>query len=257
MDILRKELNWIYASQHLEEECLTQECVLKANHIAEVIMSAGDGCSVVTDASCDHCDIYPGYFGVLMGFAEKSHCRIEADSSDEDVIYNRIHPEDIVDKRLLEYEFFKLTDAADPHIRQRFKATCRLRMKDRAGLYRYVENSTRILGLSPKGKIWLILCLYDLSPAQDYSQGISPRIVNTVTGEIKDFLFEARRNRILTEREKEILNLIREGKPSKQVADILGISIHTVNRHRQNIIAKLSVGNIVEAITAATAMKIM
>lgn len=78
-----------------------------------------------------------------------------------------------------------------------------------------------------------------------------------LTGEIKDFLFEARRNRILTEREKEILNLIREGKPSKQVADILGISIHTVNRHRQNIIAKLSVGNIVEAITAATAMKIL
>lgn len=179
MDILRKELNGIYASQHIEKERLPQECVLKAKNIAEAIMSAGNGCSVVTDASCDHCDIYPGSFGALMGFADKNHGCIEADSSDEDVIYNRIHPEDIVDKRLLEYEFFKLTDAADPHIRQHFKATCRLRMKDRDGQYRYVENSTRILGLSPKGKIWLILCLYDLSPSQEYSQGISPCIVNT------------------------------------------------------------------------------
>lgn len=257
MDILRKELTGIYAAQHLEEESLPQDGILNAKHIAEAIMTAGNGCAVVTDASCDHCHIYSGDLGILMDFAEKSHVCMEADSSDEDVIYNRIHPEDIVDKRLLEYEFFKLTDAADPQFRQSYKATCRLRMKDREGQYRFVENSTRILSLSPKGKIWLILCLYDLSPDQESSQGITPRIVETRTGAITEFHFGERRSHILSEREKEILNLIRLGKPSKQVADILGISVHTVNRHRQNIIAKLSVGNIVEAITAATAMKIL
>ena len=53
------------------------------------------------------------------------------------------------------------------------------------------------------------------------------------------------------------LHLIREGKASKQIAAILGISVNTVNRHRQNIIEKLSVGNSIEAITAATAMKLL
>ena len=66
-----------------------------------------------------------------------------------------------------------------------------------------------------------------------------------------------RRPHILTSREKEILSLIREGKPSKQIAALLGISIHTVSRHRQNIIEKLSVGNTVEAIMAASLMKLM
>lgn len=44
--------------------------------------------------------------------------------------------------------------------------------------------------------------------------------------------------------------MIHSGKPSKQIAAILGISVYTVNRHRQNILAKLSVGNSIEAITA-------
>ena len=65
------------------------------------------------------------------------------------------------------------------------------------------------------------------------------------------------KKQILSAREKEILRLIMDGKPSKQIADLLNISIHTVNRHRQNILEKLSVGNSVEAIMAAKAMKLI
>lgn len=43
----------------------------------------------------------------------------------------------------------------------------------------------------------------------------------------------------LTIREKEILKLIAEGKASKEIADLLFISIYTVNNHRANIIKKL------------------
>ena len=56
---------------------------------------------------------------------------------------------------------------------------------------------------------------------------------------------------------QEILHLIREGRSSKQIADVLDISIHTVNRHRHNILEKLSVGNSHEAITAASAMRLL
>lgn len=257
MDILRKELNSIYAAQHLGLELLPSVVLDDVRDMAAAIVRATDACAVITDASCDRCYIYSGRFGELMGFSKSSPACVEADSSDEDVIYNRIHPEDLVDKRMLEFEFFRKADASPADCRTDARATCRIRMRDRAGRYRYVDNSTQVARLSPGGEIWLILCRYDLAPEQRGEEGITPRIVNNATGEITPLSFEARRCQILTEREKQIMRLIREGRPSKQIAAGLGISINTVNRHRQNIIAKLSVGNSIEAITAATAMKLL
>ncbi len=48
----------------------------------------------------------------------------------------------------------------------------------------------------------------------------------------------------ITKREKEILELISEGKTSKQIANELTISLTTVHTHRQNIIRKNKVKNI-------------
>ena len=45
----------------------------------------------------------------------------------------------------------------------------------------------------------------------------------------------------LTSREVEILQLIAEGMANKQVADELGISIKTVEKHRQNLMSKLDI----------------
>ncbi len=56
---------------------------------------------------------------------------------------------------------------------------------------------------------------------------------------------------LLTAREKEILGLIAKGLISKQIADQLYISVHTVNTHRQRIIEKLNVSNTFEALTYA------
>jgi len=45
----------------------------------------------------------------------------------------------------------------------------------------------------------------------------------------------------LTLREKEILKLIAEGKSHKDIADLLFISIRTVDRHRANVVRKLNI----------------
>lgn len=47
----------------------------------------------------------------------------------------------------------------------------------------------------------------------------------------------------LSEREIEIINQIRDGLSSKEIADKLGISIKTVEVHRHNILKKLKVRN--------------
>ena len=49
-------------------------------------------------------------------------------------------------------------------------------------------------------------------------------------------------------REMEILRLIQRGFLSKEIADKLCISIHTVHIHRQNLLRKLGVQNSLEAI---------
>lgn len=43
---------------------------------------------------------------------------------------------------------------------------------------------------------------------------------------------------ILTKREKEVITMISKGRSSKEIAEELFISIHTVNTHRKNIIQK-------------------
>ncbi len=257
VDVLRKELNAFYEGQRLAEESLDQSLLDECKIRVKVAVDVENDCRVITDAAEDFCYIYGGRFSTLIGLGDSGSYVKEMNSSDEDVIYNRIHPEDLVDKRMLEYEFFKFIDTQPAERKLDFKATCRFRILDRTGKYIYVNNSTRVLCLSPAGKVWLILCCYDLAPIQEPADRIEARIVDCTTGDIKLPGLSVNRSKLLTDREKEILNLIKEGKLSKQIADLLNISVHTVNRHRQNILEKLSVSNSVEAVTAATVMKLL
>lgn len=257
MDVLRKELTAFYESQNLADEKLDYKLLAECRRRVEVAVGVENDCRVITDAAADHCFIFGGSFSYLIGLSDGCWFAEEMDSSDEDVIYKRIHPEDLVDKRMLEYEFFKYIDTLPNSLKTNYKATCSIRIRNRNGQYIRVNNSTRVMRLSPNGKVWIILCGYELAPEQQASEGIEPRIINFVTGEITDVQLSERRAHILTDREKEILRLIKEGKPSKQIAELLKISVHTVSRHRQNILEKLSVGNSVEAIMAATLMKLL
>jgi DNA-binding NarL/FixJ family response regulator len=53
-----------------------------------------------------------------------------------------------------------------------------------------------------------------------------------------------KRNDLLTSREMEVLQLIAEGKPNKQIAAELCISIKTVEKHRQQVMNKLDIHDI-------------
>jgi DNA-binding CsgD family transcriptional regulator len=57
--------------------------------------------------------------------------------------------------------------------------------------------------------------------------------------------------KILTNREKEILKLLMEGKLSKEVSDILNISKQTVDTHRKNMLRRNSLNNTGELIGKA------
>lgn len=62
---------------------------------------------------------------------------------------------------------------------------------------------------------------------------------------------------ILSDREKQILRLIDKGLMSKEIASQLSISVHTVSRHRQEILGKLQVKSSIEACRVAKELGIL
>jgi len=55
----------------------------------------------------------------------------------------------------------------------------------------------------------------------------------------------------LTEREREVLQLLAEGRSNKEVAGILGVSPYTVETHRTNLMQKLGLHNTAEIVLYA------
>jgi FixJ family two-component response regulator len=65
---------------------------------------------------------------------------------------------------------------------------------------------------------------------------------------------QARRSQLferLTDREREILQLVVEGKPSKEIAENFGISQRTVEQHRSHLMHKLEVDSLAQLVRLA------
>lgn len=71
-------------------------------------------------------------------------------------------------------------------------------------------------------------------------------------GEIPDVISER-----LTSREREIVQLLSEGKTSKEVASVLGISVKTAETHRANIMRKLEIHSVSELVRYAVRNQII
>lgn len=76
-------------------------------------------------------------------------------------------------------------------------------------------------------------------------QYLSPGINDVV---LQDFVKEKYidKSRILSSREKEVLQLMTEGKNTKETASCLYVSVKTIESHRQNIMKKLNIFTIAE-----------
>lgn len=74
---------------------------------------------------------------------------------------------------------------------------------------------------------------------------------------VEEYVVEARRRGVedsydlLSTREKEILQLLASGKTNREIADLLFISVATVETHRNNIFQKLHLHNLAELILYA------
>lgn len=75
---------------------------------------------------------------------------------------------------------------------------------------------------------------------------VSPKIADVV---VKDFIRRSLKDdltvfSILTDREREVLQLLSEGQTTKQIASLLEVSVKTIETHRQHIMDKLDIRSI-------------
>jgi len=80
------------------------------------------------------------------------------------------------------------------------------------------------------------------------SKYLSPKITDVV---VKDYVSRISKDElstlsILTAREREVLQLLAEGKKTKDIASVLQVSIKTAEFHRQQIMEKLNIHSIAE-----------
>lgn len=91
----------------------------------------------------------------------------------------------------------------------------------------------------------LALAINTVISGQPY---LSPKITDVV---IKEYIHTIPKNEesaftTLSKREREVLQLIAEGKSTKQIASYLNVSVKTIETHRQQIMEKLNIHSIAE-----------
>ncbi|MCR9275642.1 MULTISPECIES: LuxR C-terminal-related transcriptional regulator [Mameliella] len=114
-------------------------------------------------------------------------------------------------------------------------------------------------GVTSPGKIGeLVSCGVDglFSKGEDNDElfGALPGILRGrrhVSEVFRRMLEEAPEVPDLSERERQVLNLVVAGRSNKEIAQILGISVKTVDRHRTNLMQKLDVHSVAQLIAYA------
>jgi len=62
---------------------------------------------------------------------------------------------------------------------------------------------------------------------------------------------------LLTDREKEVLQLLAEGKANKEAASLLSVSLYTVETHRSRLMAKLNLHSTADIVLYAVRKRII
>lgn len=84
-----------------------------------------------------------------------------------------------------------------------------------------------------------------------FTSKMSPAIIKSIIDDSRGGKLSRRKNFLLTPRERETVQLIAEGKSSKEIASILGISTKTAETHRTNLMRKLDVHSVSEIVRYA------
>lgn len=227
----------------------------RAKACADGYALATEGIAVVSDFQKNECHIYSGKFG--QNIMNLPAYMVDRNSAFEDIIFSHVESDELIERHILELRFFNFINGLSIKEKTNFSASCIL------SFYRVQDNkkvkilhTTRYFSCSANGSVLLGLCTYIPYPiSHNRRDGI---IVNLLTGEtVGRDIYGTSDRKILSRRQLEVLSFMSKGVPSKQIADNLNISVFTVNRHRQDILAALKVANTAAAVEIALKMNLI
>lgn len=176
-------------------------------------------------------------------------------------VFNVMHPDDakiIPNKEAAAGEFFY--KKIPPSKICLYKSSYTFRVKDGNGNWKVILHQSLPINMTSDYKIHHSLSVHTditfLNTAPDDRISFIG-----LAGEPSYYSLSTDPNAILTsdkgfglsDREKEIIKYLTDGLASKQIADILHISVHTVDTHRRNLLKKTGAKNTLEL--AATCLK--
>jgi RNA polymerase sigma factor (sigma-70 family) len=122
---------------------------------------------------------------------------------------------------------------------------------DEAYVLRALKAGARAYLLKQSAEADLIAAVKSVSQGKSFfSPAIGQMLLENYMSQIRDRDLEDSYE-LLTPREREILQLIAEGKSNKEMAASLEISLYTVETHRGNLMEKLNLHSVPELILYA------
>ncbi len=169
---------------------------------------------------------------------------------------NKIHPDDYIELMKNGITLLKLFYQFSSDEKTNYKLINEYRVLNAENKYIKILEQHQVLELDKYGNLWLTLSTIDISPNQNIDEQIKCQLLNFRTGKLVSFKEERKTNETvgipLTQREKQILQMVKEGYLSKEISNKLAISVHTVNTHRQRLLEKLGANNSMEAVVFAS-----
>lgn len=205
---------------------------------AEVMARIENAIVVVSDIVNNKSRIFSGGFARALGL-DGYH---EENSIWEKLILSHLPEDELEAKAIAELQFFYYLKHR-PKTKRNYYLLTKLRFTDQSGNVINVAHRMHYIYDKKDNSIKYAICIY--SPLIFDFKGKS-LIINSITG-VREELSASSAAHLLTRRELQILSLIADGKKSTEIAKLLNLSIHTVSRHRQEILAKLRVKNSIEA----------
>ncbi len=169
-----------------------------------------------------------------------------------DFIEELIHPDDRARLLDLRIRHAKFIWSLPPGERNDYRTIYQMRMLGAGGRYINVVSRQQVIETDARGKAWIVMGTMELAPDQTPADRVKCSVLNIRTGRFFN-PYASSAELTLTDRESEVLTLIGHGFLSKEIAQRLDVSKHTVDNHRKNILAKLQADNAIEAINTARA----
>ncbi|MCD7901283.1 MAG: LuxR C-terminal-related transcriptional regulator [Bacteroides sp.] len=215
-------------------------------------------CTFTVDVFKSIYDFASDGFSDIFGFSLSEIRSIEEQG---DLLEERIHPEDRLELIKTQIKLSHFIYSLPAEERNNYRNYFQFRMLNAQKKYVNVTSRQQVLLKDRNKKAWIVMGMMDISADQTPYDKIHYSVLNLTSGKILIpstlFSSEASLHSSLTERETEVLQLINRGFLSKEIANQLKISIHTVNNHRKNILRKLEVDNVIEAINKVKENRIL